>query len=346
MVKIVNPLGDVKIGRQGEVVYQRKYGEQIRRMVSPKRAIVSEAQLAHRQLYRDALDWRKQLSRPNRRYLDGYCIANGIVDGYHIPLPWSRFALKLYLQAIKFVPDLYLEAGEAIAELDQQYITGADGQSGIASNNWGSQTFTPSQTAPIPKVALKLYREATPNNFIVEIRTTEGDGSPSDVILASKTFSSEPITQTSPGQFYQFSFDDPPTLTAETLYAIVLHRAPPLHPQALFWRRDASDASYPRGTLYWSTDAGSNWLVQPERDYLFKTYVQIAGEDIKKGTLHVRHPALLTVVQKRGELTVRGYDTLSSLDEEYLTKQVGLDVEEGDSIKATTVAGIEAGFIV
>ncbi|MBA7540641.1 hypothetical protein ES705_32940 [subsurface metagenome] len=103
MVKIVNSLGDVKIGRQGEVVYQRKYGEQIRRQVSPKRAIASEAQIAHRQLYRDALAWRSELSRPNRRYLEGYCIANWVVDGYHIPLPWSRFALKLYLEKVQFV---------------------------------------------------------------------------------------------------------------------------------------------------------------------------------------------------------------------------------------------------
>ena len=70
MVKIINPLGEVKVGKQGEAVYQRKYGEQIRRTLSPKRAIVSEAQEKHRQLYRDALDWRKLLSPANRRYLE------------------------------------------------------------------------------------------------------------------------------------------------------------------------------------------------------------------------------------------------------------------------------------
>ena len=48
----------------------------------------------------------------------------------------------------------------------------------------------------------------------------------------------------------------------------------------------------------------------------------------------------MSVVHKRGELTVREYDTLSSLDEEYLTGQVGLDVEVGDTIEATTLPGI------
>lgn len=56
--------------------------------------------------------------------------------------------------------------------------------------------------------------------------------------------------------------------------------------------------------------------------------------------LHVRHPALLTVVHKRGEVIIRGYDTLSSLDDEYLTGQVGLDVADGDVIEVTTLAGL------
>ncbi|GAH58226.1 unnamed protein product, partial [marine sediment metagenome] len=117
MVKIQNVMGDVKIGKQGEVVYQRKYGEQIRSLAAPKRAIVSEAQIKHRQFYRDALAWRKQLSRQNKRYLEGYCIANGVIDSYGIPLAWSRFALRLHLQKIKFVPALTtteLVEGEAV----------------------------------------------------------------------------------------------------------------------------------------------------------------------------------------------------------------------------------------
>ncbi|GAI43769.1 unnamed protein product, partial [marine sediment metagenome] len=47
---------------------------------------------------------------------------------------------------------------------------------------------------------------------------------------------------------------------------------------------------------------------------------------------------------KRGELTPNGYDTLSSLDEEYLTTQVGLDVQKGHEIKVTTLPGIEYAY--
>jgi hypothetical protein len=63
-------------------------------------------------------------------------------------------------------------------------------------------------------------------------------------------------------------------------------------------------------------------------------------------TLHVRHPALLTVVHRRGQLIIREYHDLSSLDEQYLTKQVGLDVAKGDEIEATTVAGISYRHLV
>lgn len=103
MVKINNLAGDVKIGRQGEVVYQRKYGQQIRSLASQKRAIVSTAQEKHRQVYRDALTWRKGLSRQNRIYLEGYCIASGIIDRYGVPHAWHRFALRIYLENVQFI---------------------------------------------------------------------------------------------------------------------------------------------------------------------------------------------------------------------------------------------------
>jgi len=56
--------------------------------------------------------------------------------------------------------------------------------------------------------------------------------------------------------------------------------------------------------------------------------------------LHVRHPALLAVIHRRGGKVIREYHDLSSLDDQYLTKQVGLDVAKGDTIEATTLPGI------
>jgi len=103
MVKITNLHGDIKLGKQGECVYQRVHGQQVRRLLSPKRGIESKAQAKHRQLFRFALAWRRQLTRDNKLFLEGYAIANGIVDGYGIPLTWSRLALKIALEKPKMI---------------------------------------------------------------------------------------------------------------------------------------------------------------------------------------------------------------------------------------------------
>ena len=98
MVKIINAIGDIKTGRQGEAVYQRHYGQQIRRVVKPKTGEPSKTQLAQRARFQAALAWRKDLSRAARIYLEGYAIANGIVDSYGVSLTWDKFALKIALQ--------------------------------------------------------------------------------------------------------------------------------------------------------------------------------------------------------------------------------------------------------
>ncbi|MBA7520695.1 hypothetical protein ES705_12791 [subsurface metagenome] len=346
MVKIKNPLGDVKIGRQGEVVYQRKYGEQIRRLASPKRAMASEAQIAHRQLYRDALAWRKQLSLANRRYLEGYCVANGVIDSYHIPLPWSRFALKLYLQAIKFVLITKPVAGEAGEEaLFENYQYVRSGKSSIYSQYQMGNTFTPQVSHQISKVGLMLWRVGLPGVATIFIRATDGDGLPTGEDLTSVQLNANNLSiapQT------EFSYYDLPLygLSAGVKYALCARAPDGAGGNTLEMGRDGTNPTYERGNYVQSTDYGVTWGGWTTLDHYFEEYGIPPGEAGVKGLLHVRHPALLAVVHKRGELTVNGYDTLSSLDREYLTGQVGLDVEAGDTIEATTLPGIDYRFKV
>ncbi|MBA7648963.1 hypothetical protein ES703_56755 [subsurface metagenome] len=344
MVKITNPLGEVKIGRQGEVVYQRKYGEQIRRQASPKRAMASQAQIAHRQFYRDALDWRKQLSLPNRRYLEGYCIANGVVDGYHIPLPWSRFALKLYLEKVRFVVIKKAVAGEAGVEGKyESYEEGDNTAYYIYGATWKAQTFTPTQAHTIVSVKLKLYRKGSPGLVYVGIKAIDGAGKPTGDDLCSGTIDGNPLTTNTAGQWYEIELGSGYPLAAETEYAIVVHIIGGNADNALYWRMDTT-GTYPRGVYEHSGDYGVTWTITTSRDYMFQEFGKEAGIPPVIGLIHIRHPALMTVVQKRGELIVRGYDTLSSLDEEYLTGQVGVDVEAGDYLEATTLPGIKYDY--
>ncbi|MBA7550506.1 hypothetical protein ES705_43022 [subsurface metagenome] len=333
-------MGDVKIGKQGEVVYQRKYGEQIRRGLSPKRAIPSQAQINQRQLYRDALTWRQTLTLPNRRYLEGYCYANWVVDSYKIPLPWHRFALKLSLEHIKFIPSLTTKELVGEEAVDQEYTTGDATSYVLNQAIWIAQTFTPAITGKLTKLKVKLYRPYDYDEFTIKIVTTNENGYPTNNVLCSTIFDSEPITEEEPGLWYPYIPDVLPTLTKEVVYAIIIHGTLPFPNPDLYWRRDSTAPQYFRGCIYRSDTSGTTWTRYLYDDCMFQTFMLMPGETITYGTLHVRHPAIKSFTQKRNGLIVRAEDNLSSLDDEYLTGQVGLDVEKGDTIEATTVAGV------
>ncbi len=340
MVKITNELGEVKAGKQGEAVYQGRYGQQIRRTRQPKRAIVSEKQQQHRQLYRSALDWRKSLSLANRRFLEGYCLSNWVIDRYKIPLPWHRFALKLHLQHIKFIPLLTTKRLVDQESVDQQLTTGDTTHFYLKETIWIAQTFTPAMTGKLTKVNVKLFRDYAADDFMIKITTTDQDGYPTDNVLCSKIFNSEPITEDPSGDWYQFAFDQPPTLTKEVVYAIIIQGIPTGLNLYLYWREDASAPQYFRGCVYRSTNSGGIWTRKLYDDCMFQTFTLIPGKKITYGTLHITHPAIKSFTQTRNGSIIRAEDNLSSLDDQYLTKQVGLDVEQGDKIEATTVAGI------
>lgn len=346
MVRIVNTFGDIKTGRQGEVVYQRKYGEQIRRTAQPKRAMASEAQIKHRQLYRDALAWRKQLSLPNRRYLDGYCIANWIVDGYQIPLPWSRFALKLYLEKVRFV----IITKPALTETMQESINQAyDDEAELDSHalaygtTWIAQTFTPSQDLELTKAQIFVRKTGTPGAGKVHLRATDADGHPTGSDLATADIPPGSL----PGQFTWMEYSLPyPNLLQGVKYALIVSMEGGSSGNYINWALDSQDPTYAGGNFQHSTNSGTTWTTYDEYDFGFRIYGKWPDIVLTPGLLHVRHPALLKLVHKRGDLTISEYDTLSSLDEEYLTRQVGLDVEAGDTIKATTIAQITYSYTV
>ncbi len=346
MVKIVNASGDIKVGRQGEAVYQRKYGEQIRRTVSPKRAIPSEAQIAHRQVYRDALAWRSNLSLANRRYLEGYCIANGVVDDYHIPLPWSRFALKLYLQTVKFIVIKKGVAGSAEVKTKyESYETGDDVDGYIFAGYKLGQTFTPLVSHNITRLILKLWRKGTPTIIRVGIYLSDVSNRPIGDEFTGVDVDFSGITPTSPGEWV--TIDLPPyPLALDIKYVIAMETEGGDINNRLNWREDMTSPTYTRGMYTYWTEEHGYWQGQPGVDHMFQEWEVIPGTPEIPGLLHVRHPALLTIVQKRDSLIVKGYDGLSSLDAEYLTKQVGLDVLFDDVIEATTLPGIECSYLV
>lgn len=346
MVKIVNTLGDVKVGKQGAAVYQRKYGEQIRRVLSPKSAIPSQRQLEHRQLYREALVWRSGLSRANRNYLDGYCIANWVVDSYKIPLAWSRFALKLYLEAVKFpMTKETIVTPEGDPEIKTFFDWFYNYAYSYYGNNWRGQTFITPHAFICDKVELMMRRAGSlpPWTFTMALRETDIDGKPTGEDIATKSIDFETVGIEY--HWHEFIFDTPVLLQANTKYSLVFRLSRGTGSKKALGRA-SSIASYPNGDYVKSTDSGVSWSFETDWDLYFKVWGYTPEITEVFRALSVRHPALLTVVHRREGNIIYEEDTLSSLDEEYITSQVGLDVLVGDSIEVTTLPGIEYSYEV
>ncbi|MBA7643195.1 hypothetical protein ES703_50914 [subsurface metagenome] len=346
MVKIVNELGEVKTGVQGEAVYQGRYGQQIRRTRQPKRAIPSQKQLEHRQLYREALTWRKALSLPNRRYLDGYCIANWIVDDYKIALPWSRFALKLYLQHIGFVmveKATLVLFGAPEELIEEQLLQNYERPLGVDKETRVGQRLTiPNRKViKLAFVMKKLY--ATTGTVTFTIRKVSDDS-----LIVSKLWGNLadiPIPYT----MLEVEFDDPQIINEEV--------------RILAEEADSTAGKY-AGIGVQSVDVKpdefqcqtppASYEELPGRDCTYRyTYILPNGEEgeidwskSQKGLLHVRHPALLSGEHRRDGKLLESWTNLSNLDEEYITGQVGVDVFPGDELKFATIAGVEYAFRV
>ena len=346
MVKIVNELGEVKTGVQGEAVYQGKYGQQIRRTRQPKRAIPSQKQLEHRQLYREALAWRKALSLPNRRYLDGYCISNWIVDDYKIPLPWSRFALKLYLQHISFV---MVEKPYFVYLPIYEYDVEEQLQNGELQTIYAGDWEKVAQKLTIPnrsicKLGFWLLKIGSPTGAVIfDIRRVSDDS-----IISSKEWGDAADLPTDL-TYEEVEFDDPQTINEEVRIAVGFAYGNMTNcPEVAFSQYEV------KANENMSRYLNGNWYEQPVWDttYRYAYRVEVPGkgdidyENSTKGLLHVKHPALLSGEHRRDGKLIEEWTNLSNLDEEYLTEQVGVDVFPGDELKFATIAGLEYSFRV
>jgi hypothetical protein len=168
---------------------------------------------------------------------------------------------------LKYVPPLPPEL-----TLYEYYNTGDTTYFTAHDTYWPAQTFTPSIPHKITLVKLKLLRNIESGDMIVKINTTDGDGYPTDNILCSKIFNSEPITEESPGQWYEFSFDEPAILTEDTVYAMIIHGIPGEPNPRLYWRADPSAPTYDRGCVYFSTNSGVSWPRQLYDDLMFEEW--------------------------------------------------------------------------
>jgi hypothetical protein len=344
MVKILNITGDIKIGTQGPAVYQRKHGVQIRRMRQPKRAIASEKQIEHRQLYTSALAWRKSLTLPQRRFLDGYAISHWIVDDHKQPLPWHRLALKLYLEHIKFIvtykapptpPDPY--------GMQDNHSLAPTGTSAIYTNVKYGQTFTPSKDYLVDRLDVPLYRTNNPPGpCVFSIYLADASHFPTGSPLAQDSKTTYQIAL-SPGAAYTFTFT-PVLLTKDVEYIIVGSTSGGTSSTTYRWRYREASPNYDNG-IYCNTDTpGTTWYTYEPRDHIFALYGQPVSPVATTQIIAVRHPAIKDITHSRNATIIQKWENLSSFTEERLFDYQELTVDVGDMITATTLAGISKEY--
>lgn len=167
--------------------------------------------------------------------------------------------------------------------LQDYYNTGDVGlSSSIYGDRWRGQTFTTSVDYSFESVKLKLERVGSPGTITVVIKATSG-GKPTGADLASGTTDGDTITEDNNGEWREVTFSSPVEISASTQYAIIVKALSGNSSNYIRAREDDDVPEYTGGAVVWSTDAGSSWNIDTNRDILFECY-GATGEEYDEGT--------------------------------------------------------------
>jgi Tfp pilus assembly protein PilX len=135
-----------------------------------------------------------------------------------------------------------------------------------------AQSFQPTTTAVLNKVALKLKKVGSPPNVTVKILRNNGSNPNPSSPLATGTLSASTVT--SQYGFAEVAFNPPPTLTANTTYWILIDTSANA---SNYWRWSSDSLQgYTRGVAKYAANHLNNpvWSnVSPAADLGFKTYM-------------------------------------------------------------------------
>ncbi len=157
-------------------------------------------------------------------------------------------------------------------EREDQSQSSYDGSFYVFGNRMFSEIFTPSLTGNLTKVMLGFRRYGNPPAMVVQIRDTSG-GHPGTTILATAQRSD---IATGSFQDYEFTFSNPPRLTAGTEYAITAFvqgfGGSYWNNYRILEEYQWPTAPYP-GLMYYSNNAGGWWWAYNYYDLYFTTYI-------------------------------------------------------------------------
>jgi hypothetical protein len=155
--------------------------------------------------------------------------------------------------------DLSILALNYDRKLYEHCTAGDDGGAAVNSTDWYAQTFTVGKSdETVTSAKLKLYKVGSPGPVTVSIRATDADGNPTGQDLTSRTIDGSGLGTSNPCQFYDVRLAKF-TLSAKTMYAIVV-RAPSGDPSSyVVWRMASSSPTYKEGSCGYSSDSGADW---------------------------------------------------------------------------------------
>ena len=156
--------------------------------------------------------------------------------------------------------DLTTSPGDVILSkptLDQQNLQLSNSGVGITITTWGGQTFTPSVTGPLTRADINLFCSGctgTAPNLTLSVRATSGN-LPTGADLATATLTGN---SSSAASYFVGNFGSPATLTAGTVYGLVVR--PTANPSAGIYAITRSPIDvYAGGQRVSSADSGATW---------------------------------------------------------------------------------------
>jgi hypothetical protein len=151
------------------------------------------------------------------------------------------------------------------------YDTDDDAYASIYGSTWRGQTITTVGGFDLTRVSLLLWRGQTPGDITLGLYATSS-GLPTGAALATKTIDSSSITTNQVGEWIDFDLDSALTLSATTMYAVILSAPDGSISNYISWRRDESSPAYAGGGVVVSTNSGSSWTGATTADYMFQLY--------------------------------------------------------------------------
>jgi Carboxypeptidase regulatory-like domain len=175
--------------------------------------------------------------------------------------------------------DLTTSPGDVLLakpSLDQLNETLSNSGVGITITTWGGETFTPAVTGLLTKADINLFCSGctgTTPNLTLSVRATSG-GLPTGADLASATITG--FSNGGAASYFTVTFGSPPTLTAGTMYALVIRPVANPAPGIYALTRSSTNV-YAGGTRVSGATSGTVWSIPltagQTTDAGFRTYM-------------------------------------------------------------------------